>query len=136
MPNEESQEVVTDLDYLKLLTDEYVEGAEKAKLSDLQLEATLSRNNSNVYRAALDVWTIKAGRYAKLLDYERSGDVNRNYSALYLNARRQVMLFQDMIKVAGVQGTEAVMRGVLGSAIQLREPPWDNLESIESREPF
>lgn len=116
-------ESVADIDLVRWFTDENPVGQEVSKFSDTMLANLLGRHTNNVYSAAADVWAMKAARYAKLIDRNGGGDINREYSTLYRNAAQQATRYRDLANTYQDPRYAVLGRGVVGKAINLRESP-------------
>lgn len=112
-----------DIAYLRLLVDDLIsdsETEEDARFTDASLDEIFTRSGGNIYRAASEGWTIKAGDYADMVDVDESGSV-RKLSQLYKNAKEQANHF--FLLGGGVLGFGASLRRVLGKPLSMRERP-------------
>lgn len=113
--------------YLRnLLDDAPSQANEKATFNDDILREMLYRNSGDVYAAAADGWDMKSAYFSRMLAHPAAGDVDRDYTVLFRNARRMAEYYRAM---AGPPSSPGMAMGrTLGRVISLREPPtpvWD-----------
>jgi hypothetical protein len=112
-----------DITFLRVMLDDPDEGSpHKVMLDADTIESLLERHDNNMFAAAAVGWAIKAGLYAKQIDFSSEGNTARPYSQLFRNAAMLAKQYRDM---AGdmVLSPDAVVgtARIAGKSINLRE---------------
>lgn len=120
---------ISDNDFLRSLLDDTLVSGQQPYFSEDFITNLLSRTGSNIYAAAALGWSIRAGEYAKLIDFDESGS-SRKLSQKFDHAMKKAKFYSDSSGGIVEAATRTVASGA--KAFSLRETQPDLVTYYQS----